>query len=106
MDPGQQHVGTLAGEWEPMLHQHVDLLEPRLAQVVGEHGQGVPPGAAFRVARDAETLMMQVVGQSGLQPARFARHTDELDSATTQRFHQRSPEQHELTCGGTCPDAG
>jgi len=44
VNTGQHHVGTLRGERQVILDQHLDILESRCDELGRERGQAAPPG--------------------------------------------------------------
>src|SRR5579859_259456 len=63
VQPGQHHVGPLAGERQLVLDEHLYLAQPRLDEIGGEYGQAALPGPAFGRGGDDTSGHAQMLSQ-------------------------------------------
>ena len=67
---GQDGVDASAGQRQLVLHQHLDIMQARVGEVLREHGQAAGPRRAFGRAHAVPAhpnLLGDAVGQSALR---------------------------------------
>ena len=47
MPPGQHHICSLAGQWQLVLDDHLDLRQPGVGQVPSERREAARPGQSL-----------------------------------------------------------
>ena len=99
---GQDDVGALARQRQLVLDQHLDATQAGAVEVGGERRKAPLPRATLAgggtVTGDYGHLLSEPVGQVGLEGREAPR------GLAKQRRQGWAPVQHDMACGGACPE--